>query len=94
MGEIGAATVVRRSAGEISVEVDGGFILMSPERDEFYDLNRTATRIWALLETPLTVAELSDRLIAAYDVEPDACRRQVIDLLNRLAERGMVDVVP
>lgn len=85
--------MVRRCDDEISVDVNGGFILMSAENDEFYDLNRTATAIWKLLESPATVAELEDHLVAAYDVEPSVCRRQVIELLGALADRGMITVV-
>ena len=71
MSDITAASRVARSDAEISVEVNGGWVLMNAERNEFYDMNPTASEVWALTAEPVTVAEIRDDLITKFDVEAD-----------------------
>ena len=90
MTTITVDTVVSRSEDEISTEISGAFVLMNPELDEFYDLNPTASAVWAELAEPMPVAELRDRLVERFDVEPDVCEREIITLLGDLAQRDMI----
>lgn len=81
-----------RAEGLLATELDGELVLMSIEQGSYYGMERTARRIWDLLETPLGVEELCQRLSAEYGVELETCQRDVLPYLERLLEEGLVVV--
>lgn len=82
--------MIVRSAGLLTAEVEGELMAMSLDRGMFYGLNSVGTRIWALLAEPMTLDTLVSRLIAEFDVEPNACRTDVAALLTEMRDEGLV----
>jgi hypothetical protein len=72
--------------------IDDETVMMSLERDNYYSLDATGSRIWALLENPLTLNELCAALMQEYEVDASACRRDVEAFLRKLAEQGLLKV--
>ena len=58
----------------------------------YYSLNDVGARVWELVQEPLTVRELIDRVAAEYDVERDRCRQDLLELLDELSTAGLVTV--
>ena len=58
----------------------------------YFGLNAVGTRIWALIQEPKQVGEIEQALLAEYEVEPDACGRDLLTLLQELASKGLIDV--
>ena len=65
-------------------------VMMDIDRGEYFSLNPVATRIWDLLEKPLTEDELCMILIDEYDVEPERCRMEVGELLKDMLRMGLI----
>src|SRR5674476_350055 len=59
----------------------------------YYGLDPVGARIWKLVQTPQTVREIRDTLLAEYDVESDRCERDLIALLEELAQRQLIEVI-
>nr|WP_276510422.1 PqqD family protein [Longimicrobium terrae] len=57
----------------------------------YYGLNAVGARLWSLLEEPRAVAELRDALVADYEVDAETAERDVIELMDELMERGLVE---
>jgi hypothetical protein len=55
-------------------------------------LDAVGARVWSLIQKPRTVGELRDVLVSEYEVEPDLCERDLIELLQGLADEGLVEV--
>lgn len=81
-----------RKSGLIEAEVDGEMVALHVENGTCYGFNGTATRIWAMLGEPKRVSELRDALLAEYDVDPETCRTQLIELLRELERDGLVEL--
>ena len=73
-------------------EVDGEVIALDVERGQCYGLNEVASRVWQLLETPMSIDEISVTLIEEYDVDGDECRAQVRELIDELVSAGLVAI--
>lgn len=58
----------------------------------YYGLDAVGARIWNLSQRPRTVREIQEVLVSEYDVDPDRCARDLIALLRRLAEEGLIEV--
>jgi len=86
--------LVLRRAGLIEAEVDGELVALHVDNGTCYGFNGTATRIWGMIEQPKRLGELRDALVRDYDVEPDVCEAQLLDLLKDLEADGLVELRP
>ena len=85
-------SLVRRRGQLIEAEVDDELIGLEVEQGTCFGFNRTATRIWALLETPRRFSELRDVLLGEYEVDRETCERELTDLLRQLEADGLVEM--
>jgi len=65
---------------------------ISEQRGYCYSLNLPAARIWELIQQPVTVGSVCERLCAEFEVEPDPCFRDVADFVFAMKVAGLVEV--
>lgn len=87
-----STTVVKAAANQVSSDIGGETAILNLKNGTYYGLNPVGTRIWALIQEPCAVESICQTLLAEYDVEPARCEREVLALLQRLAEAGLVEV--
>ncbi|HVQ13044.1 MAG TPA: PqqD family peptide modification chaperone [Vicinamibacterales bacterium] len=86
-----SATVV--AAGDLLASEFGDELVILDLRDGvYYGLEDAGAQIWSLLQKPVSVAEIREALVAAYEVEPARCEQDVRALLAELETRGLVIV--
>lgn len=86
-------TRVRRIDDVLDTEIDDQTVMMDIDQGSYFGLNPTGTRIWALLAEPIAIGDLCDRLLEEFDVPLEQCERQVVDFLESLIDRGLVQVL-
>lgn len=64
--------------------------LFDAEKGKYFGLEGVASRIWQLLEGPISIRELCERLIVDFDVTPGECREQVQTFIAQLIQEGLV----
>jgi hypothetical protein len=84
--------IVARRTGLLEAEVDGELVGLHVDNGTCYGFNATATRLWALIETPQRLSALRDTLVAEYDVTAEACEADVRAVLAELAADGLVEI--
>ena len=57
-----------------------------------YSFNGTGTRIWKLLESPKTVADLATAIASEYEVEASQAERDVTEFVGEMKAAGLVEV--
>ena len=85
-------TTVARNETILFTDLDDTVVMMDVDEGRYYELDPVGAKIWTLLDTARTVAELCEALVAAYDVEPEVCRRDVLAFLNEIEDMGLVRV--
>lgn len=45
-----------------------------------------------MIQEPRTVNEIQEMLLNEYEVEPEDCKRDLLALLQKLADEGLVEV--
>ena len=90
--EITLTSTVTQSEDQVSTELDGETVLMSIEQGNYYGMDKRLSRIWALIETPITASSLCDRLADEYDVEREICEKDVLHVLNDLAKENLLKI--
>jgi len=91
-GEISEDSTVVASRDQVSSDLGGEAAILDLKAGTYYGLDDVGHRIWGLIQQPRSVGEIRDVLVDEYEVEPDRCEQDVITLLQRLADEGLVDV--
>jgi hypothetical protein len=75
-------------------QIDGESVILSLVTESYFGLDETGTRMWSALTTSESVQQAYDKLLAEYDVNADTLRFDLGDLLEKLIEKGLVEVSP
>ncbi|MDB5669953.1 MAG: hypothetical protein JWO25_912 [Alphaproteobacteria bacterium] len=86
--------MISRNGTLLEAEVDGEIVALNVESGTCYGFNSTATRIWSMIEQPRSLDEICSSLVAQFDVQPEACRGDVVELLRELQADGLVRTDP
>jgi hypothetical protein len=79
-----------RNNSTISGRLHDELVMMNIEKGRYFSLNPVATRIWDLLEQPMSAEELCMRLKEEYEVDETTCRQEANDLLKEMKKLGLV----
>jgi len=89
--KVAGSTRVTRHPDTASRTIDGEEVVVVPSTRKLQILNEVATRIWQLCDGR-SVDEITDAIHEEFDVGRQAARRDVIDLVEEMAGRGMVEI--
>jgi hypothetical protein len=87
----GDSTVVA-AKDQVSSDLGGEVAILDLKAGVYYGLDAVGARIWSLIQEPRTVNEIRDILLEEYEVEPERCERDLLALLQRLADEGIIEV--
>ena len=77
---------------QVSSDLGGEVAILDLKAGVYYGLDAVGARIWSLIQEPRTVNEIRDILLEEYEVEPERCERDLLVLLQRLADEGIIEV--
>ncbi|WP_417617088.1 lasso peptide biosynthesis PqqD family chaperone [Parasphingorhabdus sp.] len=78
-----------RSPDLVASELEGEVVLLSVESSHFYNLNRIGSRIWDLLDQPLSIPEICRELMAQFNVSPTDCESEVRQFIEKMLDQGL-----
>ena len=87
-----ADSVVRRRQEVLATEIPGGYLTLEMTRYVCLSFTGSAGRIWELLEAPIMVAALCERLRREYRVAEQVCLAETLAHLDRLHAAGVLEV--
>src|SRR5947209_12086230 len=74
--------------------LDKEAVLLNVDTERYFGLDETGTRMWQLVTAAPKIEMAYQQLLDEYDVEAELLRGNLTDLLNRLVENGLLEVVP
>jgi len=89
-----SATLIVRSPDQVSGDLDGKVVLLSIENGEYYNMNEVGSRIWALLEKPVTVGALVGQLVSEFEVDQATCEKEALEFLHQLQADKLLRIEP
>ena len=75
---------------QVSTSLGDETVILGMADGVYYGLDAVGARLWTLLATPQRVSELVSAVTREFDVRADECERDVLALLDELAERRLV----
>ncbi len=80
----------------LSTEIDGELVMMDMLHGHYIYLNQISSMIWRELQQPRRVAEvcatLEERYALPEGAGPDTIRHDVIDLLQQMADKRLIEL--
>jgi len=90
--KITADSIVVAASGQPSANVGDETVIAGLTRGNYYGLNPVAARVWELIQTPARMTDLRQTLAAEYEVSPERCGVDLLELLERLHAEGLIEV--
>ncbi|HZT76377.1 MAG TPA: PqqD family protein [Vicinamibacterales bacterium] len=84
------ATVLVAARDVMTADFSPEVVLLNLHDGMYYGVEDVGARVWALVQTPIALADIVDTVIAEFDVEPSRGEREVRAFLQELVERGLV----
>jgi hypothetical protein len=90
---INLSSMVVAATDQVSSELqEGDTAILNLKDGVYYGLNSVGSRIWNLIQSPKSVMELRDTLLAEYEVDAEVCTRELIDLLENLSSKKLIEI--
>ena len=74
--------------------LDRESVLLNLESERYFGLDETGTRMWQLVTGSANIDAAYQELLAEFDVEPELLRSNFEELLSRLVDNGLLQVLP
>jgi len=74
--------------------LDQEAVLLNLETERYFGLDAVGARMWQAVTSAPTIDAAFFELLEEYDVAPDTLRSNLTDLLNHLAENGLIAIQP
>ncbi|WP_339924727.1 PqqD family protein [uncultured Cyclobacterium sp.] len=81
---------ISRSDSYVFNEIEGDIVMMDVSNGSYATLNETGKSIWLLLENPKTIGEITEALLAEYEVSKEQCEKTVNEFLKKMAEANAI----
>ena len=75
---------------QVSTSLGDETVILGMGDGVYYGLDAVGARVWSLLATPQRVSELVSAITREFDVRSADCERDLLALLDDLAERRLV----
>jgi Coenzyme PQQ synthesis protein D (PqqD) len=85
------STVVA-SPENLATELGDEVVLLNLQRGAYHGLEGIGPRIWELIQQPRLVSEIHKTLLDEYEVSPDECEHDLMELLHEMADRGLIEI--
>lgn len=89
---IGERDLIQPSRDVVVQRMGPEMVIVHLRTDRIYELNRTAARLWELLGTGCSRAQLERRMREEFDVEPDRLTLEMDDLLASMRQARLIRV--
>jgi hypothetical protein len=86
-------STLTRTEEQISVATGEEIVVLNAKTGIYFSMEEIGVRIWQLLENPIRVRAIYDRLIDEYHVEPVQCEQDLLSFLSDLSEQGLITEV-
>jgi hypothetical protein len=77
---------------QVSCALDGDTVILHLGSGTYYGLNAVGSTIWNLIQEPLTIDDIHNRLLQQYEADAGDCKRDLLNLLDDLTKAGLVEI--
>jgi hypothetical protein len=88
--QVALETIVVAAEEQVSTPMSGETVVLQMKSGKYFSLNRVGGFVWSQIQTATPVSSVVDAVAAKFDVERGRCEADVLRLINRLVDAGLV----
>lgn len=92
MKSIDDDSIITKNDNHVEALVDDALVLMHVDDGKFFHLEATGRTIWSMLDAPIALSVLCQKLATEYNSSPDRIRESTVRFLEQLESRELVIV--
>jgi hypothetical protein len=92
MDKLSLANRVKISDDVLFQELQGEAVLLDLKTGVYFGLDKVGTRVWALLGEQASLTGVVNAMIQEFDVTEGVCTTDVLALVERLNEQGLLAI--
>lgn len=92
MAPLSVHSIVVAATEQVSCPLGEESAILNLKNSVYYGLDPVGARVWKLLQQPRSIGQLRDAVIDEYDVEPQRCEADLLELLEKMRAEGLIDV--
>lgn len=85
-------SIVVAAPEQVSCPLGDEASILNLKNTVYYGLDPVGARVWTLLQQPRSVEQLRDTLLEDYEVESARCENDLLSLLEKMRDEGLVEV--
>lgn len=85
--------IYRLSGKALFTAVGEDIVALNVDDGQCYGMEKVTAAVWRLLDTPMSIDQLCERLVEQYAVDPDTCRADIERLFGQLRSEGLIEEV-
>ncbi len=91
--ELRKSSMVKVSTDSVHCDVEDEIVILEMNEGNYYGLNPVGAFIWNKIQNPTQVGEIEKAILEEYDVDPDVCERDLMNLLGELLEKNLIELI-
>jgi hypothetical protein len=80
------------SKDQMASDVAGETVILGLTAGRYYGLDAVGARVWQIIQTPTSFSDVRRTIVSEYDVEPERCEADLLALLQKMADAGLVEI--
>ena len=76
----------------VSCDLDGEAAILNLKDGVYYGLDPIGAKIWNLIQNPMILSDVVEKIWEEYDVKKDECTDDIFELIEELLNNGLVKV--
>lgn len=85
-------SIVSVAADQVSCELEGEAAILNLASGAYHGLDPVGLTVWKMIARPIAVSQIVDKMISEYEVDRTRCERDLLALLAKLDERGLLQI--
>jgi hypothetical protein len=85
-------SIVVVSKDQMASDIAGETVILGLTAGRYYGLDAVGARIWQLIQTPTLVSDVERVIVSEYEVDPERCRQDLLSVLRKMIDAGLVEV--
>ena len=70
--------------------IDGEAVIVNLTTGVYYSMDAIGAEVWAMIEQDLPIGEISESIVARYDVTADEAKKDLESLIEKLVDEDLV----
>ena len=91
-GMLSIKDVVAAKKGQVSTDLEGEVVVLNTDSGVYYSLETVGVRVWELIQSPVSIESMRDTIMSEYAVDQERCEADLLSLLEKLRDEGLVEV--